>query len=78
MVQLSTTSPEMLEEISGLLTSVGKTSREALKSKEPTKIVEKLSVNSRCNSIYKKRKYNPQKVISTPFVLVVKPIKNNK
>jgi len=30
-------------------------------SKEPTKIVEKLSVNSRCNRIYKKRKYNPQR-----------------
>jgi len=31
--------------ISGLLTSVGKTSREVLISKEPTIIVEKLSVN---------------------------------
>jgi len=33
--------------ISGLLTSVGKASREALILKEPTKIVEKLSVNLR-------------------------------
>ena len=33
--------------ISGLLTSVGKAYREALILKEPTKIVEKLSVNSR-------------------------------
>jgi hypothetical protein len=40
--------------ISGLLTSAGKTSWEALILKESTKIVEKLSVNSRCNSIYKK------------------------
>jgi len=75
MVQLNTTSPEILEEISGLLTSVGKTSREALKSKEPTKIVEKLSVNSRCNSIYKKRKYNPQKVISTPMDIALQTVK---
>ena len=39
--------------ISGLLTSFGKNFLEALISKEPTKIVDKLSVNSRCNSIYK-------------------------
>jgi len=37
--------------ISGLLTSVGKTSREALISKEPTKIVVKFSLNSRYNRI---------------------------
>jgi hypothetical protein len=49
------------QSISGRLTSVGKTSREALISKEPTKIVEKLIVNSRCNRIYNKRNYNPQK-----------------
>ena len=40
--------------ISGLLTSIGKTSREALISLEPTKFVVKISVNSRCNRIYQK------------------------
>jgi hypothetical protein len=40
--------------ISGLLTTIGKTSREALISKEPTKFVAKFSVNSRCNKIYQK------------------------
>jgi hypothetical protein len=40
--------------ISGLLTSIGKTSREALISKEPTKFVVKISVNSRCNRFYQK------------------------
>jgi hypothetical protein len=50
--------------ISGLLTSVGKTSWEALISKEPTKIVAKLSVNSICNRIYKKRNYKPNKANS--------------
>jgi len=38
--------------ISGLLTSIGKTSWEALISKEPTKVVVKISVNSRCNRVY--------------------------
>jgi len=57
--------------ISGLLTSVGKASREALLLKESTKIVENLSVNSRCNSIYKN-------IVSTPFVLVIEPIKDKK
>jgi hypothetical protein len=51
----------LIERISGLLTSVGKTSREALISKEPTIIVEKLSVNSRYNSTYKKGNYKPKK-----------------
>jgi hypothetical protein len=46
-------SPKCVFKISGLLASFGKTSREALISKEPTKVVEQLSVNSRCNSIYK-------------------------
>jgi hypothetical protein len=36
-----------ISSISGLLTSVGKASWEALILKEPTKIVEKLSVNLR-------------------------------
>jgi hypothetical protein len=40
--------------ISGLLTSIGKTFREALISKEPTKFVVKISVNSRCNRVYQK------------------------
>ena len=40
--------------ISGLLILVGKTSWEAMIQKEPTKIVEKLSLNSRCNRINKK------------------------
>jgi hypothetical protein len=34
--------------------SIGKTSREALISKEPTKFVMKISVNSRCNRVYQK------------------------
>jgi hypothetical protein len=40
--------------ISGLLSSIGKTSREALISKEPTKFVVKISVNSRCIRSYQK------------------------
>jgi hypothetical protein len=40
--------------ISGLLTSIGKTSREALISEDPTKFVVKISVNSRCNRVYQK------------------------
>jgi hypothetical protein len=40
--------------ISGLLTSIGKDSREALISKESTKFVVKISVNSRCNRVYQK------------------------
>jgi hypothetical protein len=40
--------------ISGLLTPNGKTSLEALISKEPTKFVVKISVNSKCNSFYQK------------------------
>jgi hypothetical protein len=63
--------------ISELLTSVGNTSREALISKEPTKIVEKLSVNSRCNRVYKKRNYNPKKVISTPVAIPMQTVKNS-
>jgi len=51
---------------SGLLTSFGKTSREALISKELTIIVEKLSVNSRCNRVYKNGIITPIKLISTP------------
>jgi hypothetical protein len=39
--------------ISALLTSIGKTSSEALIPKESTKIVEKLSLNSSCNRIDK-------------------------
>jgi hypothetical protein len=40
--------------ISGLLTSIGKDSREALISKESTKFVVKISVNSRCSRVYQK------------------------
>jgi hypothetical protein len=40
--------------ISGLLTSIGKTSRETLISKEATKFVVKISVNSGCNRVYQK------------------------
>jgi len=64
--------------IPGLLTSVGKKSREALISKELTKIVEKLSVNSRCNRIYKYGIITPKKLIATTFDLVIEPIKNKK
>jgi len=41
--------------ISGLLTPIGKTSREALISKEPTKFVVKICVNSRCNRFYQNK-----------------------
>jgi hypothetical protein len=54
--------------ISGLLNSFGKNSRDALISKEPTNIVEKFSVNSRCSSIDKK-------LGSRPLVLVKEPKK---
>jgi hypothetical protein len=40
--------------ISGLLTSIGKTSLEALVYKEPTKFVATICVNSRCNRVYQK------------------------
>jgi hypothetical protein len=40
--------------ITGLLTSIGKDSREALISKEHTKFVVKISVNSRCKRGYQK------------------------
>jgi hypothetical protein len=46
--------PSIVLQISGLLSSFGKISGKTLISKEPTKIVEKLSVNLRCNSIYSK------------------------
>jgi hypothetical protein len=46
--------PAAISVISGLLTSIGKTSREALISKEPTKFVVKINVSSRCNRVYQK------------------------
>jgi len=46
--------PSGLPAISGHLTSIGKTFREALISKESTKYVVKISVNSRCNRVYQK------------------------
>jgi hypothetical protein len=50
--------------ISGLLTPIGKTSRKALISKEPTKFVVKICVNSRCNRFYQKKwNDNPEKGI---------------
>jgi hypothetical protein len=50
--------------ISGLLTPIGKTSREVLISKEPTKFVEKICVHLRCNKFYQnKRNDNPEKGI---------------
>jgi len=61
--------------ISGLLTSVGETSREALMSKEPTIIVEKLSVNSRCNNIYKKRFITQKKLILALLDIALQPVK---
>jgi hypothetical protein len=39
--------------------------------KEPIKIVEKLSVNSRCNTIY-------QKLISTPADIALQTVKKIK
>jgi len=47
--KISVTIPD---EISGLLTPIGKTSREALIYREPTKFVVKICVNSRCNRFY--------------------------
>jgi hypothetical protein len=44
----------ILFSVSELLTSIGKTSREALISKEPTKFLVNISVNSRCNRVYQK------------------------
>jgi hypothetical protein len=41
-------------EISGFLTSMGKTPWEALLTKEPTKFVAKIYVNSRCNRFKQK------------------------
>ncbi len=52
MPQINNSAINIIEPFSlilGLLTSIGKTSREALMSKEPTKFVVKISVNSRCN-----------------------------
>ena len=57
--------------ISGHLTSFEKNSREALISKEPSIIVEKLSVNSRCSSIYKK-------IVSRPVNFSLLTVKNKK
>jgi hypothetical protein len=54
MLWISDIGYRISEIISGLLTSIGKTSREALISKEPTKFVVKISVNSRCNRVYQK------------------------
>jgi len=48
------------DQVSGLLTSGGKTSRETLISKEPIIIVNILSVNSIYFSIYKKRNHRPE------------------
>jgi len=48
--------------ISGLLTPIGKTSREAMISTEPTKFVVKICVNSRCNRFYENKwNDNPEK-----------------
>jgi hypothetical protein len=41
--------------ISGLLTSIGKTTREVLISRKPTKFVVKICVNSRCNKFIKNK-----------------------
>jgi hypothetical protein len=62
--------------ISRLLASVENSSREALISKESTKIVEKRSVNSRCNHIYKKWNYNPINVNSKPLDIPLQTVKN--
>jgi hypothetical protein len=57
-------SPNSEFPISGLLTPIGKTSREALISKEPTKFVVKICVNSRCNRFYQNKwNDNPEKGI---------------
>jgi hypothetical protein len=60
-----------LEGISGFLTSVGQASREALILNDPTKIVEKLSVNSRCNNINKK-------LISSPVDIALQTVKKQE
>jgi len=56
--------------ISELLTSFGKNFWVTLISKEPTIIVEKLSVNSRCSSIYKK-------LAPTPVDIALQTVKNS-
>jgi len=59
--KISVTIPD---EISGLLTPIGKTSREALIYREPTKFVVKICVNSRCNRFYQNKwNSNPEKGI---------------
>ena len=69
---------EYLLKISVLLTSVGKTSREAMTIKKPAKIVEKLSVNSKCNCIYKNGIITPKKLISTPMDIALQTVKKKK
>ena len=46
--------------ISGLLTSVRKSFREVLILEEPTRIVAKIIVNSRCNRVFKKIRHKIQ------------------
>jgi len=70
-----TVTPSAINQISRLLTPVGKTSWEALISEEPTKIVEKLSVNSRGNRIYKNGIITPKKLISTPVDIALQTVK---
>ena len=50
--KISVTIPD---EISGLLTPIGKTSREALIYRETPKFVVKICVNSRCNRFYQNK-----------------------
>jgi hypothetical protein len=50
--------------VSGLLTPIGKTSPQAMISKEPTKFVVKISLDSRYNKFYQKKwNDNPEKGI---------------
>ena len=68
---------EYLLKILVFLTSVGKTSREAMIINKPTKIVEKLNVNSRCNRIYKNGIITPITLISTPMDISLQTVKNS-
>jgi hypothetical protein len=68
--------------ISEFLTPVGKTSREALISREPNKFVEKISLNSRSNKVYQKlnkiQNYSPKFSIvdAIPDISVVSDLRH--
>jgi hypothetical protein len=66
--------------ISGLLTPIGQTSRDALISKEPTKFVAKIYVNSRSNRFYQNKwNDNPEKgIIDILYIIRDLKLKNSE